>query len=81
MARGFQKVIRIEPLGVHGRVFEIVGGFERIFLLMSFGIGKKPAQNSKFRDFDKQIDSDGLVWSGSAGEAACQERERVGFEN
>ena len=57
--------------------FEILGGLERMCFLMSFGLAKsQPPQ--KISDVDRQIDSDGLVWSGSAGEAACRGRERVG---
>ena len=43
-----------------------------------FGLAKSLPQIQKISDFDKQIDSGRLVWSGLAGEAACQGREKVG---
>ena len=45
---------------------------------MSFWFGKKSAQIAMISDFGRQIEKNWLVWEGSAGEAACQGRERVG---
>ena len=57
---------------------EMLGGFERMCFWVVFGLAKSLPQTQTIRDFDRQFDPVGLLWSGSAGEAACQGRERVG---
>ena len=46
----FQKVIKIEPLGAHGRVvFEIVRGVERMYFLMIFLLRNKSTQSRNYQ--------------------------------
>ena len=80
MAKGFQKSSESSNWASMVELFEMLGGFERMCSLMSFWIGKKVGQQiQNISDVDRQFENMWLVWSGSAGEAACWARERVVF--
>ena len=74
-----QKAIQIEPLGALGLIFwDFVRFWKDVFFLWVFGSAKSLPEIAKFINVGRQIEQMWFVWSGSAGEAACWGRERIG---